>query len=115
MHPKFSQGSAAGCVSETDKNNVVADPVYSAEDDAAIEKHIRETVTTSWHSMGTCPMRPQSKGGVVDERLDVHGVKGLKVVDLSVVGQIAANTNNTAFIVGEKGAEILIEELRSKS
>jgi len=46
-------------------------------------------VETTWHSLGTCSMAPREgnsivKHGVLDERLNVHGVKGLKVADLSI-------------------------------
>jgi len=34
---------------------------------------------STWHSSGTCAMKPREKGGVVDPRLNVYGVKGLKV------------------------------------
>ncbi len=61
--------------------------------------------------MSTCPMRPREKGGVVDPDLNVYGVQALKCIDLSIAGQVAANTNNTAFVIGEKGADILIGEL----
>ena len=46
-------------------------------------------VETTWHSLGTCSMAPKEgnsivKHGVLDERLNVHGVEGLKVADLSI-------------------------------
>lgn len=46
-------------------------------------------VETTWHSLGTCSMAPREgnsivKHGVLDERLNVHGVKNLKVADLSI-------------------------------
>lgn len=51
---------------------------------------VQRHVETTWHSLGTCSMAPREgssiapHGGVVDERLNVHGVKGLKVCDLSI-------------------------------
>ena len=62
----------------------VKDLVYSKEDDAAIEQWLRENVNTTWHSLGTCKMAPREKDGVVDGSLNVHGVKGLKIADLSI-------------------------------
>jgi len=57
-------------------------------------------------------MREKSKGGVVDGKLNVYGVTGLKVADLSMVPEnVGANTNNTALVVGEKAAVIIGEEL----
>lgn len=88
---------------------------YSAEDDKAIEQHVRETVSTTWHSLGTCKMAPREKKGVVDASLSVYGTKGLKLADLSIVPEnVGANTNNTAFLVGEKAADIFIRELELK-
>ena len=57
-------------------------------------------------------MAPLENNGVVDADLNVYGVSGLKVMNLSIPPHIgAANTNNTAFVVGEKGAEIIMQEL----
>ncbi len=113
-HPEFPQGSKAACVSDTDSKTVDREPQYTAEDDEAIEKFLRANVATTWHSMGTCPMKPEEQGGVVDANLNVYGVQGLKCVDLSIAQQIAANTNNTTFVVGEKGADIIMRELGLK-
>ena len=62
---------------------------YSTEDIKAIEEWVKRHVETTWHSLGTCSMAPREgnsivKHGVLDERLNVHGVKGLKVADLSI-------------------------------
>lgn len=110
-HPKFSEGSAAALTDASDKK-VEGDLKYSAEDDAAIEEWIKGNVNTTWHSLGTCAMKPKADGGVVDGSLNVHGTQGLKVVDLSIVPEnVGANTNNTALVVGEKAAVIIAEEL----
>lgn len=62
---------------------------YSNRDIAAIEEWTKRHVESTWHSLGTCSMAPRGgnsivKHGVLDERLNVHGVKGLKVADLSI-------------------------------
>jgi alcohol oxidase len=50
--------------------------------------------------------------GVVDGSLNVYGVKGLKVADLSIApSNVSANTNNTALTIGEKAADIILQEL----
>ncbi|RQM08648.1 hypothetical protein DH86_00000373 [Scytalidium sp. 3C] len=113
-HPRFPKGSKAAVVEKAD--GPVADDakriVYTPEDDKAIEQHVRETVATTWHSLGTCKMAPREKGGVVDASLSVYGVKGLKVADLSVPPEnVGGNTNNTALLIGEKAADIFIREL----
>ncbi|OKO97288.1 Alcohol oxidase [Penicillium subrubescens] len=51
-------------------------------------------------------------GGVVDERLNVHGVKGLKVCDLSICpDNVGCNTFSTALLVGEKCAVLAAEDM----
>jgi alcohol oxidase len=53
-----------------------------------------------------------SYGAVVDPNLNVYGVEGLKVADMSIPPlNVAANTMNTAVAIGEKAADILIKEL----
>ncbi|KAI0392359.1 alcohol oxidase-like protein [Xylariaceae sp. FL0594] len=97
---------------------------YDTEDDAIIAEWVRKHVTTCWHGLGTCRMGVRdSKTGegkgdernimaVVDEKLNVYGVQGLKVADLSIApANVSANTHNTALTIGEKAAEIIIEEL----
>ncbi|OAK97182.1 alcohol oxidase [Phaeosphaeriaceae sp. SRC1lsM3a] len=111
-HPKFPEGSAAAAVEVSEPLKDVKDLVYSKEDDAAIEQWLRENVNTTWHSMATCKMAPRDQDGVVDSSLNVYGVKGLKLADLSIApANVGANTNNTALAIGEKAAEIIIAEL----
>ncbi|KAH7303949.1 alcohol oxidase-like protein [Stachybotrys elegans] len=113
-HPRFPEGSNAACVEIDEEVDVanVKDIKYSAEDDAAIEAWLRENVGTAWHALGTAKMAPREQMGVVKPNLDVHGVTGLKVADLSIPPMnVGANTNNTALMIGEKAADIIIREL----
>jgi choline dehydrogenase-like flavoprotein len=113
-HPKFPEGSAAACVEVSEPLKDVKDIVYSKEDDAAIEQWLRENVNTTWHSMATCKMAPREQDGVVDGSLNVHGVRGLKLADLSIAPEnVGGNTNNTALAVGEKAASIILAELKA--
>jgi len=60
-------------------------------------------------------MKPRERGGVVDPCLNVYGVQGLKVADLSICpSNVAANTYSTALVIGEKAAVIIAEELGIK-
>ena len=73
----------------SNKANVREDLKYSKEDIEAVEEWVKRHVESTWHSLGTCSMAPREgnsivKHGVLDERLNVHGVKGLKVADLSI-------------------------------
>jgi hypothetical protein len=81
-HPVFPPGSNAGfvAVDERTRRGDSSPIVYSHEDDKTIAAFIMDHVGTAWHSLGTCAMKPRAEGGVVDGRLDVFGVEGLKVV-----------------------------------
>nr|XP_018998959.1 uncharacterized protein I203_08509 [Kwoniella mangroviensis CBS 8507]OCF62420.1 hypothetical protein I203_08509 [Kwoniella mangroviensis CBS 8507] len=83
-HPRFDPKSPARLRTSDDPNRtdkpVEEDVIpYSAEDDRVIELYVRENVATAYHSIGTCAMRGRDAMGVVDARLNVHGVKNLKV------------------------------------
>lgn len=112
-HPSFAPAGAAACTASGTPVAVDApDIVYTAEDDAALETWIRQTVTSTWHAIGTCAMKPLAKRGVVDSRLNVYGVEGLKVADLSICpANVSANTSSTALVIGEKAAVIIGEDL----
>ncbi|KAJ6460493.1 methanol oxidase [Mycena vitilis] len=102
--------------SETyDANKVHEDIKYTEEDDEAIDDWIADHVETTWHSLGTCAMKPKEQGGVVDARLNVFGTENLKVIDLSICpDNLGTNTYSAALLVGEKGAELLTQELGLK-
>lgn len=111
-HPVFPAGSAAASVKLDKPLTNVKDINYTAEDDAILRKWLIQNVGTTWHSLGTCKMAPLEKGGVVDSSLSVHNVKNLKIADLSIPpGNVAANTADTAFAIGEKAADMFIKEL----
>ncbi|KAI2464166.1 putative alcohol oxidase [Annulohypoxylon bovei var. microspora] len=105
MHPTFPAGSKAA-------NNGTGEFEYTTEDDKIIEEWIREHLDSTWHPIGTCKMAPREKLGVVDPSLNVYGVQGLKVADMSIPpANIGANLANTAMTIGEKAADIFIQEL----
>ena len=114
-HPNFAEDSKAAVLEYADGPTAKGpdDRIeYSKADDEALEQKIRETVSTTWHSLGTCKMAPKEQMGVVDASLNVHGISNLKLADLSVPPEnVGANTGNTAFVVGEKAADIIIKEL----
>ncbi|RYP75326.1 hypothetical protein DL771_002422 [Monosporascus sp. 5C6A] len=111
-HPRFAADSPAACIETDTALENVRDIEYSAEDDAAIEQWLRENIDTTWHSLGTCKMAPREQMGVVDANLNVHGVMGLKIADMSIAPEnVGANTNNTALTIGEKAADIIMREL----
>ncbi|KAH9896164.1 alcohol oxidase-like protein [Xylariomycetidae sp. FL2044] len=112
-HPRFPDSSRARCTTvDMPLPEDVANIEYSEEDDAVIDQWIREHVSTTWHSLGTCKMAPREKQGVVDASLGVHGVEALKIADMSIVPKnVGANTANTAMVNGEKAADIFMREL----
>ncbi|MCG8626589.1 MAG: GMC family oxidoreductase N-terminal domain-containing protein [Proteobacteria bacterium] len=85
-----------------------------ADDDEAILKWARETATTIYHPTGTCKMgREGDKFAVLDSRLRVRGVKGLRVADASIMPNITSgNTNAPAIMIGEKCAAMVKEDWR---
>ncbi|KAI1353653.1 GMC oxidoreductase [Xylaria sp. FL0043] len=113
-HPPFPADSKAACITLDAEQDTTAlkDIEYSPEDDRILEQFIRENVQSVWHALGTAKMAPREKLGVVDKDLNVYGVKGLKLADLSIAPEnVGANTNNTAIVIGEKAADIIMREL----
>ena len=81
--------------------------------DAAMINDFRQRSGTVYHHSCTCRMGPDEATSVVDSRLRVHGVEGLRVCDASVFPNlIAGNTNAPAMMVGWRGAEIMLEDAR---
>ncbi|KAL3483713.1 hypothetical protein BJX62DRAFT_230797 [Aspergillus germanicus] len=76
-----------------------------------IATYVRSACMNNYHTTGTCAMMPREKGGVVDHRLRVYGVKGLRVVDTSVVPIISrGNTQSTVYAVAERAADLVSED-----
>jgi choline dehydrogenase len=87
-------------------------PGREVDDDDALLEYARETGQTAWHTVATCSMGAAGQG-VVDTRLRVHGVAGLRVIDASVLPTIpSSNTNAAAIMVGERGADFVLEDAR---
>ena len=101
--------------------NFIADKMLCGDrhepfSDAYFECYVREYIQTIYHPVSTCRMGPRGKNSVVDHRLRVHGVERLRVVDASVMPKlVGANTNAACIMIGEKGASMILEDLRSKA
>lgn len=72
---------------------------------------MRARAFSVFHPCGTCRMGPDPARAVVDHRLRVHGLAGLRVVDASIFPAVTSgNTNAPAIMVGEKGAALILED-----
>jgi choline dehydrogenase len=92
-------------------NDGEVNPGPVVQTDEQILDYIRETAVPVWHASGTCAMLPKEKGGVVDERLRVYGVEGLRVVDASVFPVIPdQHTQGPVYMVAEKAAVLIMED-----
>jgi len=70
----------------------------------------RNNTASIYHPTGTCKMG-QGKDAVVDERLRVHGIQGLRVADCSIMPEIVSgNTNAPAIMIGEKASDLILED-----
>lgn len=82
-------------------------PGPAATTDAELERYIRGTGGCFFHPVGTCRMGP-GEDAVVDAELRVHGLRGLRVVDASVMPQITSgNTNAPTIMIAEKAADLI--------
>jgi choline dehydrogenase-like flavoprotein len=81
-----------------------------AQSDAQIEQFIRSRADTIYHPVGSCRMGP-GPDDVVDARLRVKGVQGLRVVDASIMPRIVSgNTNAPVIMIAEKAADMIRED-----
>ncbi|MEP6355057.1 MAG: choline dehydrogenase [Hyphomicrobiales bacterium] len=74
---------------------------------------VRNNTASIYHPTGTCKMGSDS-AAVVDARLRVHGIQGLRVADCSIMPEIVSgNTNAPAIMIGEKASELILEDQKS--
>jgi len=98
---------------------VKGEPLYVAgtTDPEKIKADIRARADTQYHPVGTCKMGSDPKGeemAVVDDRLRVHGLDGLRVVDASIMPNVVSgNTNAPTIMIAEKAADMIKDDARA--
>ena len=76
--------------------------------------YVKQSAQTSWHPIGTCRMG-KSECDVVDSRLRVHGLQGLRVIDSSVMPDFtSSNIHVPTIMIAERGAQFLLEAARGE-
>ena len=81
------------------------------DDDEALMDDFRSRADTVYHPTSSCAMGSDPRTSVVDARLRVHGIAGLRVIDASIFPTITSgNTNAPTVMVAEKGAAMVIED-----
>ena len=91
-------------------------PGPAADSDEALARAAGDIGTTIFHPVGTCAMGPAgAPGAVVDPRLRLQGLSGLRVIDASVMPTITSgNTNSPTLMIAEQGARMVREDRQSR-
>ncbi len=98
----------SGPLGKLAKRNIDPGPGVLADDQ--IEAWVRAELQHEYHPSSTCRMGAEDDG-VLDEQLRVRGVDGLRVIDASSQPKIvAANTNAVAVMLGERGADLILDK-----
>ena len=85
-------------------------PGVSETSDTAILDWVKRVAETTYHPVGTCKMGSDPMA-VVDARLRVHGIEGLRVADASIMPTLTSgNTNAPSIMIGEKAADMVLQD-----
>ena len=87
------------------------EPGPSIQTDEEILDYMRNCGQSTYHPTGTCKMG-RDPMAVVDEKLRVHGLEGLRIADASIMPTMTSgNTNAPSMMIGEKCAKMILAEL----
>ena len=93
------------------KSPVTIDPVNLSDED--LLEHFKSNATTIYHPCGTCRMSKEVNTGVVSEKLKVHGLDNLWIVDASIMPNITSgNINAPVMMLSHLSSKIIIEDLK---
>ncbi|MDX5361911.1 MAG: GMC oxidoreductase, partial [Alphaproteobacteria bacterium] len=96
-------------------NPVEFKPGPEIESDADLARAAGDISTTIFHPVGTCRMGPDAEA-VVDPRLRVNGIEGLRVADASIMPAITSgNTNAPTIMIAEKAADMMRQDRRARA
>jgi choline dehydrogenase len=88
--------------------DVVEDRFPKTDQDVELDAYIREHGLSSQHLLSSCRMKKLEEGGVVDFKLKVYGIQGLRIADGSVIpGMVASRPQATVVMVAERCAEFI--------
>ena len=100
-------------INEIIKSPVNIDPINTNNDE--LLDHFKSNATTVYHPCGTCRMSRDINSGVVSEKLKVHGIDNLWIVDASIMPNITSgNINAPVMMLSYLSSKIILEELKQK-
>lgn len=86
-------------------------PGPAVQSDEQMLEYFRQNCGSIYHLCGTCAMGVDEQTSVVDKRLKVHGLDGLRVVDASIFPNVTSgNTHAAVLMVAEKGADLILAD-----